>query len=238
MTDSDETKDNEKERVKDTRQFLLTWTGVLMACPLLSLIFHPDHMKPFFTSSFLQGPLLIASIWTLCGAATYISCPFKEILLGRHTVKILTVLIFFAPTLLIFLFGPTVERRFNLAWEQVTKQLQQNSNLTYYDELQKKVVRDSWTPIEPSAPFVPSPDVKPVFFARHDILKDTLIPATSLVVKDVDLDDYPDAIIATKENHFGEPGSKESILSAKSNRVIKAGELIKQSDILSVKPSK
>ncbi len=236
MTEIDNTKksktESEDERAKEARDFILTWAIVLIACPLISLIFHPDHMKPFFTSSLLQGPLLIAAIWTLCGAAAYMTIPFKEILLGRHTVKILTVFIFFAPTLLIFLFGPTVERRFNLAWEQVTKQLQQNSNLTYYDELQKKVVRDSWTPIEPSAPFVPSPDAKPVFFARHDIPRDILIPATSLVVKDVDLEDFPDAIIATKENYFGEPGSKESILSAKTNKTIKAGELIKQSDIL------
>ncbi len=211
---------------KENYDFILRWTGVQLLFVLLSLLIFPSHTMEIFKESFLLNLLIGALLWNLLGVSSYLHWPFREGKIAKRMENFCVLLVFFAPTTSVFLFGPMLVTRINKAFEAVTKQL--DGTQYYYDERNKLV---KVFPVEPSAPFTPSPDAKPIFFARNNIAKDATIEIKDIKVLSYDPDQYKGAIIATNENWCDDNSDGKTILGRKVKNEIHAGQPILNSEI-------
>ncbi|MBP7862983.1 hypothetical protein KA183_14955 [bacterium] len=186
--------------LKEKRDFVLYSLGAQFAIMFLIYCATPGYVIPLLNNPIARICLLIAFAWQIFGIGLYIFSPLRE---DRHFVlyalqRVVFFALFMLPPNLLFFLGPAVSSHY------------------YYDDFSNRVYRIGR--MEYSPPYVPTPTARPMFYARHDIPKGSIITAKDLSVFSEDTKKYPDVILATKENYYGNGSSDKILLGRKAAR--------------------
>lgn len=199
----------EIKREREAQDFILKWAALQFAVPLLCLAAFPDHMQSFFNDSNLGMMMFWCALWNLCGVFFYLFFNGSR-KIAREVERLLVLVVFFAPTTSLLFFGPMLYSP-NVQFRDPFKEMQ-----SVYFEKQDNTYNSNY---------------KPIFFARHDIVKDSLISRKDIQVYSQPPSKYQNAIVATIDNFYGDANSGKSILGRKVKVDIQSGAPILNTDI-------
>lgn len=195
------------EREKEAQNFVLKFAALQLFVPILATFVFPDHMRAFHEDTNLGMLLLYSAVWNLMGVCFYLF--FNSNKIAKEVERILVLMVFFAPTTSLLLFGPVLS----------------GANVEFKDPFVG--MRDHFSQEAPE----PSFNSRPIILARGPIAKGSFLTEKNIIVQSYGSNKFKDAIVATKENYFDNKRGARSVLGKRALVNIEGGDPIHYADI-------
>jgi len=188
---------------KQIKSFILKCALIQFTIAVCSCVAFSEQFYDLIADEKLGLALVGAAVWNVIGISFYLFYSQTK-RIAAEAQKVIILVLFFAPTTSILIFGPMLNGCEMPAMPKISKLFSS----------------------EPRIETTVS-----MFFARLPIARGEALTAKNTIVLSVYPSDFAGGIIATKDNHFGDSKNKNSMLLRKCIYPIEAGSPIRDSDI-------